>query len=205
MKTTETTQREQVATTIFRKHGGMLRTGEALQLGIHPRTLYEMRDSGALERISRGVYRLSDLPPLSDPDLVSVATRIPHGVICLVSALAFHRLTREIPHYVYVALRRGGEPPRLEHPPLRFFWLTDAVFRAGVETHAVDGVSIRIYSPAKSVADCFKYRNKIGIGVAVEALRMLKERGDLDPDEMLHFARICRVETVMKPYLQALT
>lgn len=205
MDTTETNQKEQSATAIFREHGGMLRTGEALQLGIHPRTLYELRDSGILERISRGVYRLADLPPLSDPDLVSVATRIPQGVICLVSALAFHRLTREIPHYVYVALPRGGEPPRLEHPPLRIFWLSDAVFRAGVETRPLDGVSLRIYSPAKTIADCFKYRNKIGIGVAVEALRMLKERGDLDPDEILHFARICRVESVMKPYLQALT
>jgi predicted transcriptional regulator of viral defense system len=204
MDTTETNQKEQGATAIFREHGGMLRTGEALQLGIHPRTLYEMRDSGALERISRGVYRLADLPPLSDPDLVSVATRIPQGVICLVSALAFHRLTREIPHYVYVALPRGGEPPRLEHPPLRIFWLTDAVFRAGVETRSLDSVSLRIYSPAKTIADCFKYRNRIGIGVAIEALRTLKERGELDPAEVLHYAGICRVETVMKPYLQAL-
>lgn len=204
MDATKTTQKEQIATAIFREHGGILRTGEALQLGIHPRTLYEMRDSGALERISRGVYRLADLPPLSDPDLVAVATRIPQGVICLVSALAFHRLTREIPHYVYVALPRGGEPPRLEHPPLRIFWLTDAVFRAGVETHSLDGVSLRIYSPAKTIADCFKYRNKIGIGVAVEALRMLQERGDLQPDAILHFARICRVENVMRPYLQAI-
>lgn len=183
----------------------MLRTGEALQLGIHPRTLYEMRDSGALERISRGVYRLADLPPFSEPDLVPVAARIPQGVICLISALAFHRLTREIPHYVYVALPRGGEPRRLDHPPLRIFWLTDAVFRAGVETRTLDGVSFRVYSPAKTIADCFKYRNKIGIGVAVEALRMLRERGELDPDEILQFARICRVENVMRPYLQALT
>ena len=202
MNTTQTTQKEQIAE-LFRDHGGMLRTGDALELGIHPRTLYSMRDSGVLERISRGVYRLADLPPLSDPDLASVATRIPQGVICLISALAFHRLTREIPHYVYVALPRGGEPPRLDHPPLRVFWLTDSVFRAGVQTLDLDGVSLRIYSPAKTIADCFKYRNKIGIGVAVEALRTLRERGDLDPDEILHFARVCRVEAVMKPYLQA--
>ena len=106
---------------------------------------------------------------------------------------------------MYLALPRGDRPPRLSHPPLRVFWLTEPVFRAGVETHIVDGVSLRIYSPAKTIADCFKYRNKIGIGVAVEALRMLRERGELDPDQILHFARICRVEKVMKPYLQALT
>ncbi|MCE5254861.1 MAG: type IV toxin-antitoxin system AbiEi family antitoxin domain-containing protein [Actinomycetia bacterium] len=205
MDTAEIAQSEQLAIAIFREHGGMLRTGEALQFGIHPRTLYSMRDSRILERISRGVYRLADLPPLSEPDLVSVATRIPAGVICLISALAFHRLTREIPHYVYLALPRGDRPPRLSHPPLRVFWLSEPALMAGVETHTIDGVSIRICSPAKTIADCFKYRNKLGIGVAVEALRMLRDRGELDPDEILHFARICRVENVMKPYLQALT
>jgi len=203
MDITHTNHREQIAAELFRNQGGIVRTGEASQLGIHPRTLYSMRDSGVLERISRGVYRLADLPPLSEPDLVSVTTRIPRGVICLISALAFHRLTREIPHYVYVALPRGAEPPRLEHPPLRIFWLTAAVFQAGVDTRILDGVSLRIYSPAKTIADCFKYRNKIGIGVAVEALRTLKERGELDPAEVLHYAGICRVETIMKPYLQA--
>jgi predicted transcriptional regulator of viral defense system len=205
MNIKQTTHGEQIAAEVFGTHGGMLRTGEALQLGIHPRTLYSMRDSGVLERITRGVYRLADLPPLSDPDLTTVATRIPNGVICLISALAFHRLTREIPHYVYVALPRGSEPPRLDHPPLRVFWLTDAVFRAGVETLELDGVSLHVYCPAKTIADCFKYRNKIGIGIAVEALRTLKERESLDPDEILHFARICRVEAVIKPYLQAVT
>ena len=200
-----TNQSERLAIAIFREHGGMLRTREALRFGIHPRTLYSLRDSGVLERISRGVYRLADLPPMSDPDLVSVATRIPEGVICLISALAFHRLTSEIPHYVYLALPRGDRPPRLSHPPLRVFWLTEPAFQAGIETHIVDDVSLRVYSPAKTIADCFKYRNKIGIRVAVEALRMLRGRGELDPNEILRFARICRVETVMKPYLQALS
>jgi predicted transcriptional regulator of viral defense system len=204
MDTSETSQIELTASALFRERGGMLKTGQALALGIHPRTLYSMRDSGVLERISRGVYRLADLSPLSNPDLVSVGTRIPQGVICLISALALHRLTREIPHYVYVALPRGFEPPRLEHPPLRVFWLTDPVYRAGVETRLVDGVSLRVYGPAKTIADCFKYRNKIGIGVAVEALRALRETGRLDSDEILRFARICRVETVIRPYLQAL-
>jgi predicted transcriptional regulator of viral defense system len=142
---------------------------------------------------------------LAHPDMVSVATRIPQGVICLISALAFHGLTREIPHHVYVALPRGSRPPRLSHPPLRVFWLTDAVFRAGVEARTLDGVPFQIYSRAKTVADCFKYRNKIGIGVGVEALKMLVVRRELDPDEILRFARICRVENVMRPYLQALT
>jgi len=114
----------------------------------------------------------------------------------------FRGITREIPHYVYLALPRGDRPPRLSHPPLRVFWLTEPVFRAGVATHTPDGVSLRIHSPAKTIADCFKYRSKVGIGAGVESLKMLMERGELDRDEILRFARICRVETVMKPYLR---
>jgi len=199
------TSKEQAAVAIFREHGGILRVRQALRLGIHPRTLYSMRDSGVLESITRGVYRLADLPPLSDPDLVSVATRIPQGMICLISALAFHGLTREIPHYIYVALPRGSEPPRLEYPPIRVFWLAKPVFRAGMQERTVDGVPFRVYGPAKTVADCFRYRNKLGIGIALEALRLLREREDFDPDEVLHFARVCRVEAVMRPYLQVLS
>ena len=204
MDAPETSQREQVATALFREPGGMLKTGQALGLGIHPRTLYSMRDSGALERITRGVYRLADLPPLSDPDLVSVATRIPQGVICLISALAFHRLTREIPHYVYVALPRGAEPPRLEHPPLRVFWLTEPVFRAGIETHMVDGVSLQCLYPGQDDRGLFQVSKQDRHRSRGRGPQDASRTRRLNPDELLHFARICRVETVIKPYLQAL-
>jgi len=109
---------------IFKKHGGILRTAQALRAGIHPGTLYAMRDSGALEAISRGVYRLANSPPLGNPDIVTVATRVPGGVICLISALAFYELTTQIPHEVHVALPRGAEEPRLEHPPMTQLSLT---------------------------------------------------------------------------------
>jgi predicted transcriptional regulator of viral defense system len=204
MEHPKTPTSEQAAVELFREHGGLLKTGQVLELGVHPRTLYAMRESGALERISRGVYRLGDLPPLAEPDLLSVATRVPQGVVCLISALAFHELTLEIPHYIYLALKRGAEPPRLEFPPLRIFWLTDPVYEAGIETHTVDGVPLRVYGMSKTVADCFKYRNKIGLGVAVEALKMLRAQGPWDIEEILHFARICRVEAVIRPYVQAL-
>ena len=107
------------AVTIFRKHGGILRTAKALRAGIHPSTLYTMRDVGTLEVVSRGVYRLAGSEPLGNPDLVTIATRVPGAVICLISALAFHEITTQMPHEVHVALQRGAEEPRLDHPPIK--------------------------------------------------------------------------------------
>ncbi len=192
------------AITRFRQHGGLLRTAEALRWGIHPRTLYAMRDSGVLEQLSRGLYRLADLPPLSNPDLVTVALKVPQAVVCLVSALSFHALTTQIPHVVDVALKRGSERPRLEYPPLRISWFSGLAWSDGVETYPVDGVPVRIYNPAKSVADVFKYRRKIGLDVALESLKLYRRHSSFDVDDLLHYARTCRVAQVMKPYLEAL-
>lgn len=194
----------QEAVDIFQQRGGTLRTAEALRLGIHPRTLYAMRDSGTLEQLSRGLYRLAELPPFSDPDLATVALKIPQAVICLVSALAFHELTTQIPHAVYVALHRGAARPRLKYPPLRLFWFSGPAWSEGIETHLIDSIPVRVYGPAKSVADSFKYRRKIGLDVALEALGFHLQSRNFDVSQLLHFARICRVETIMKPYLEAL-
>ncbi len=192
------------ATELFRRRGGVLRTGEVLDAGVHPRTLYAMRDAGILERLSRGLYRLADLPPLGNPDLVSVGLKVPKGVVCLISALAYHELTTQIPHEVYVALARGAEPPRLDYPPLRVFWFTGKAFTEGIDRYEVDGVPVRIYTPEKTLADCFKYRNKIGLDVAIEALQLYRDRKPLKTDELMRLARVCRVERVMRPYLEAL-
>jgi predicted transcriptional regulator of viral defense system len=189
---------------IYKKHGGMLRTAQALREGIHPDTIYTMRDSGALYTVSRGVYRLAGSPQLGNPDLVTVATRIPGGVICLISALAFHELTTQIPHEVHVALPRGAEDPRLHHPPLRIYRFTGQAFTEGVKIHAVDGVAVRIYSPEKTLADCFKFRNRIGLDTAIEAIRFYRERKNVKVDELMRYAAICRVEKIIRPYLEAL-
>ena len=189
---------------VFRRHGGVLRTSEAIRLGIHPRTLYAMRDAGVLECLSRGLYRIADLPHLSNPDLVAVALKVPKGVICLISALAYHELTTQIPHEVYLALPRGAEPPRLDHPPIRIFWFTGKAFAEGIDTHEVDGVPVRIYGVEKTLTDCFKYRNKIGLDTAVEALKAYVSGRRIDIDKLMVYARICRVEKVMRPYLEAL-
>ena len=192
------------AASVFRAHGGVLRTMEAVRHGVHPRTLYAMRDAGTLEQLGRGLYRLADLPPLGNPDLVALALRVPDGVLCLLSALAVHEITTQIPHEVHVALKRGAEPPRLEHPPVRVFWFTGKAFTEGVETHELDGVGARVYGPAKTVADCFKYRNKLGLDVALEALKLYLREKRGRPDDLVRFARVCRVEKVMRPYIEAL-
>lgn len=187
----------------FREHGGTLRTREALDLGIHRRTLYALRDRGLLERLARGLYRLAELPPLSDPDLVTVARKIPHGVICLISALHFHDITGQIPHTVSVAIRRGTEPPRLQFPPTHIHIFSRTTFGAGIETHSIDDTQVRIYSAEKTLADCFKYRNKIGMDTIREAMQLYKSHHEPKPRKLLRFARLCRVEKVMRPYLEA--
>ena len=189
---------------IFKKHGGILRTAQALRAGIHPGTLYAMRDSGALEAISRGVYRLANSPPLGNPDLVTVATRVPGGVICLISALAFYELTTQIPHEVHVALPRGAEEPRLDHPPIKTYRFTGEAFTEGVEAHELDGVSVRIYSPEKTLADCFKFRNQVGLDTVMEAVRFYRERRSIKVDDLMRYAGICRVKKIIRPYLEAI-
>ena len=195
---------DQKALLAFKDAGGVLRTSEALQLGIHPRTLYGLRDRGLLERVSRGVHRLADLAPLGDPDLVCVAVRVPKAVICLISALHFHGLTAEIPHEVQIALPRGTKEPRVGQPPIRVFRFSDSAYREGVEIHSVDGVEVRIYGPAKTIADCFKFRNKIGLDVALAALRTGLEEQRFRPAELMRVARICRVQEIIRPYLEIL-
>jgi predicted transcriptional regulator of viral defense system len=188
----------------FRKHGGIIRTGVAIRAGVSPRTLYRMRDQGMIDTLARGLYRLCDLPSLGNPDLVSVALRIPRGVICLVSALSFHQMTTQIPHAVYVALIPGTEPPRLAHPPTRIAWFSGRAFSEGIEIHKIDGVPVRIYGPEKTLADCFKHRNKIGLDVALEALKIYRKRKPLKVNELARYAKICRVEKTMRPYLEAI-
>lgn len=200
-----TTQKvEQEAIDIFQEHGGTLRTSEALNLGIYPRTLYKLRDAGVLEKLSRGLYRLAELPALSSPDLAIVALKVPQAVICLVSALAFHELTTQVPHAVNIALPRGARSPRLEYPPLRVFWFSGPAWSEGAEVHQMNQASVRVYCPEKSVADGFKFRRKIGLDIAIEALKLYCQSPRFDAGKLLHYARICRVESVMKPYLEAL-
>ncbi|MCE5280313.1 MAG: type IV toxin-antitoxin system AbiEi family antitoxin domain-containing protein [Planctomycetaceae bacterium] len=189
---------------IFRHHGGMLRTAEVIREGIQPRVLYAMRDAGEVTMLRRGCYRLAELDQMAEPDLAVVAKAAPKGVICLVSALSFHDITTQIPRAVDLALPAHTHSPKIEYPPIQPYWFSGQAYSAGVETHDIDGVRVRIYSPAKTVADCFKYRKKIGKDVAMEALRFCRDRKGTSVAEFLEFARICRVQNIMSPYLEAM-
>jgi len=189
---------------IFRKHGGQLRMSEAIEHGITRYMLYSLRDKGVIEQVSRGIYRLVELPPISNPDLVTVSLRFPKAVICLVSALAYHDITTQIPHSVSVAILRGSRMPSLDYPPIQAHKFSKEAYASGIEEHLIDGVPVKVYIPEKTLADCFKFRNKIGMDVVLEALKLYKTRKKFDLGELLKYAKICRVEKVMRPYLEAM-
>lgn len=201
-KNNRTSARDKAAQ-LIRQRGGIIRTSDALQSGIHPRTLYQLRDTGALEQISRGVYRLAEMEAVSNPDFVVVATRIPNAVICLISALSFHEITTQIPHEVSVAIPKDSKPPMIDYPPVQFHKFSKEPFQAGIEEHQIDGVVIKVYSPEKTLADCFKFRNKIGMDIVLEALKLYKSRMEFDHKKILEYAKICRVDKIVLPYLEA--
>lgn len=177
---------------------------EAMRAGINRKSLYAMRDAEVIEPVSRGLYRLASLEPLAHPDLVTVARRVPQGVLCLISALSFHELTTQVPHTIDVALERGARKPRLVYPPTRFYWFSGPAFREGIETHTLDGVPVHIYDQEKTIADCFRYRNQLGMDVVLEALRLWRRRRRKKLDVLLKYARMRHVERGMRPYLEAM-
>jgi predicted transcriptional regulator of viral defense system len=189
---------------IFRKYGGQLRMSKAIELGISRYMLYSLSERGIIEKVSRGIYRLVELPPISNPDLVTVSLRFPNAIICLISALAYHDITTQIPHAVSVAVRRNSRMPSIEYPPIQAHRFSDEAYAAGIEEHMIDGVSVKIYSPEKTLADCFKFRNKIGMDVLLEALKLYRARKDFNLGELLKYAKICRVARVMRPYIEAM-
>ena len=161
-------------------------------------------DQGILEKASRGLYVLRSADVSENRTLAEVGKKVPHGVICLLSALRFHDLTTQSPHQVWVALERSAWTPKVDHISLKIVRYSGEAFEEGHQEHLIEGVPVRITSPAKTVADCFKYRNKIGLDVALEALREVRRKRLCTMEELMHFARICRVANVMKPYLEFL-
>ena len=176
---------------------------EAIERGITRYMLYSLRDKGIIEQISRGVYRLVEMPPMSNPDLVTVSLRFPKAVICLISALDYHDITTQIPRNITVAVTRDSRLPSLDYPPVQAYRFSDEAYRAGIDVHSIDGTPVMIYNPEKTLADCFKFRNKIGMDIVLEALKLYRERKRLNVEKLFRYAKICRVEKVIKPYLEA--
>lgn len=166
--------------------------------------LSELVKSGDLVKIGRGLYGLPDALFSEHQTLLETAKTVPNGVVCLLSALRFHDLTTQNPFEVWLAIERKARIPQVETLPLRIMFFTDKAFTEGIETHNIEGVPLRVYNPAKTVADCFKYRNKIGLDVALEALRDVWRQKKATMDELWHYAKICRMTNVMRPYLESL-
>jgi predicted transcriptional regulator of viral defense system len=194
------TQRDRSLALLRRK--GVARSRDLADLGVARTTLQRLESEGALERVSRGLYRLADANVTEFHDLAAAAARVPRGVICLLSALRFHDLGTQNPREVWVALAPGDRRPVVESPPLRVVRFSGVALTRGVGTHRIEGIDVRVTSKAKTVADCFKYRNKTGLDVAIEALRDYRRgRGSLD--ELWRMAEVCRVARVMRPYIEA--
>ncbi|MFZ4098782.1 MAG: type IV toxin-antitoxin system AbiEi family antitoxin domain-containing protein [Chlamydiia bacterium] len=177
---------------------------EALALGIHRRELYALRDRGDLEVLNRGLFRLTDMPAPFSPDFITVTKRIPKGIICLISALSFHELTTQIPHSIYVAMPAKGHRPSLSHPPMRHFWYGKTLLETGVVEHLIDGCTIRVFDIEKTLVDCVKFRNKIGQDVVLEALNMYWRRRGPRLDLLFRYAKLFRVDHVMRDILEPL-
>jgi predicted transcriptional regulator of viral defense system len=194
------TQRDRSVALLRRQ--GLVRPRDLAELGVARTTLQRLETDGTIERVGRGLYRLADGDVTEFHDLAAASARVPHGIICLLSALRFHDLGTQNPREVWLAIGPGDRRPLADSPPLRVVRFSGRALEEGVETHRIEGADVRVTSKAKTVADCFKYRNKIGLDVAIEALRdYRRSRGKLD--ELWRFAEICRVARVIRPYIEA--
>lgn len=188
----------------FRDKGGTLRTRDLIALGVHTDALYALRDSGRILELGRGLYRLADVGEAEHPDLAVVAARAPNAAVCLISALSYHNITTQIPSSVYLAVPRGSYHGIKLSIPVTVYRFDAKTFHEGIETHRIGGIPLKIYGPARTVVDCFKFRNKLGLEVALEALRLARQRKRVQNRELLHYARLLRVANPMSPYLQAI-
>ena len=186
------------------RRSGALRSRDLKKHGIPREYLRRLRADGVLRRVARGVYRLADYPVTEHATLVEAVKRVPDGVICLLSALLFHDIGTQLPREVWIAIDRKGWKPRVSDTPIHVVRFSGAALLEGVEEHRIEGVRVSVYSPEKTVADCFKYRNKIGLDVAIEALKDCRERHHCSANELWRFAKIDRVSKVMRPYLEAI-
>ena len=182
---------------------GMLRPSDLDNIGVPRVVLTRMTVSGLLEKAGRGIYQFPDTRGSEHESLATIATKAPQAVICLLSALQFHELTTQLPRQVWIAMPRGSHTPKVDYPPIKMVQFAGDAYSEGIEIAELDQVKLRVYCVAKTVADCFKHRNKIGLDVALEALRDARAKKKASADDLWRFAKICRVANVMRPYLEA--
>jgi len=182
---------------------GLLRASDLDAIDAPRVVLTRLTAAGMLDKVGRGIYRLPSHPGSEHEGLAAIATRVPQAVFCLLTALQFHELTTQLPRQVWIAMPHGSHVPRIDYPPIKMVQMTGNVYAAGIEEHLRDGVKLRVYSTAKTVVDCFKHRNKIGLDVALEALKDARAKRKATAGDLWRYAKICRVANVMRPYLEA--
>lgn len=181
----------------------IMRPRDLQSLGISPASLYWLHEQGKVIRVGRGLYKLPEGEFTEQHSLAIASKRISHGVVCLLSALSFHEIGTQLPFEIWMAIDRKARRPKIDYPTMRFVRFSGHALTTGVEKHQIEGVVVSIYSPAKTVADCFKYRNKIGIDIAIEALRDCRRLRKCSEQDLWYFAKVCRVDNIMKPYFEA--
>jgi len=186
------------------KQLGTFRIKDLLERNIHPELARRLVSKGLLVRSGRGLYVLADSEITEFHNFAFIGKRVPKGIICLTSALRYHNIGTQLPRKVWLALRRGSAQPHLSYPPVSIIRLSGPCFSEGIDEHQIEGVAVRIYNPAKTIADCFKFRNRIGLEAAIEAARESLRDKKATSDEVYHYAKICRVWNVMRPYLEAI-
>ncbi len=181
----------------------VIRTRDLTRRGIPPIYLRRLYQRGLLQQFSRGLYVLPESDQTEHHHLAQACKRVPQGVVCLLSALRFHGLTTQAPFEIWLAIDQKSRAPKKGHPPIRIVRMSGITLKSGVEQHTIENVPVRVFGQAKTVADCFKFRNKIGLDVALEALRGYRRKHRGGMDELWRYAKICRVTAVMRPYLEA--
>ena len=183
---------------------GMIRLRDAMEQGIHPEVLRRLTDQGKLVKIARGTYALASADISTHHDLAIASARVPSGTVCLLSALSYHEIGTQLPHEVWMMIDRRSHKPRIDRPAMHFVLASGPALTLGIEVVEIEGVGVRVFGPAKTVVDCFRYRRHIGLEVAIEALRETLKHRRATPSQIDEYARPCRVASVIRPYLEAM-
>lgn len=191
-----------LAVRLLEQHG-IMRLSDLKGQGVNPATLSRLIDQGVLQRPSRGLYELAGADIEASHSLAEIAKRVPKGIICLISALQFHEITLQLPRSVWIAVGSKDRKPAIEYPPIRIVRFGEKALTMGVETHTIDSVPVRIFGPAKTIVDCFRFRSTVGLDVALEALRMGWRSRKAKPDDIAKYAQALRIWSVVRPYLES--
>jgi predicted transcriptional regulator of viral defense system len=188
----------------YARENGIISAKEMEAKGIHREYLRRFEQQGLLTRSARGIYTFAEVETTENHTLAETAKRFPKTVVCLLSVLSFYQLTTQTPYEIWLAVSHKQRPPKDSLLPLRIFYMSGQALEEGIEEHLIEGVTVRMYSLAKTVADCFKFRHKIGLDVAIEALRECRRERRCTIDELWHYAKICRIHNIMRPYLNSI-